>query len=151
MDWYCEHCGATFGEDEFRDCCPECGSNLVDECERCDWCYDWKNPETLVEFPFNGRTSICPDCFGQYEGKYRERFLKLPMNDPDRPGDTWDDYFKELMGVPVFKIHTFRDFIAWDDEANVVFYHFCKREMIRDAARRGRAANVKVNYSEVRK
>lgn len=151
MDWYCDRCGAIVYEydlPENLEC--SCGGSF-EECERCDWCYDWKNPETLVEFPFNGTSSICPDCFGQYEGKYRERFLKLPMNDPDRPGDTWDDYFKELRGVPVFKIHTFRDFIEWDDEANEAFYHFSKREMTREAVRRGRAANVKVHYTEVRK
>ncbi len=166
MKYYCTSCGEIFDEPEtYSECigefwgapayqdfaeCPYCGGEF-EETESCGFCLEDRNPETMIYFPASSFDKICPDCFGKYEGNYGQKFLTRHTNDPDSPCETWDDRFTELRGVPVFKVKTFRDFIAWDDEANEAFYHYCKREMTREAVKRGRAANVKVNYSEVRK
>lgn len=150
LKYYCEHCGAVFDEDDFYSDCPECGSNRVEECERCGFCNEWRNPEKMIWFPATSSDLICPDCFGKYEAEYRESFLKRPTKDPERPGETFADYFAEIKAVPVFKVKTFFDFIGFEDIANEEFFKFVKKQETRKAAERGKASNVVIHYKDRR-
>ena len=150
MKYYCASCGAVFDEDDFSWDCPECGSSFVEECERCGFCNELKNPDTMIWFPATSFDQICPDCFGKYEAEYREAFLTRPTNDPERPEETFQDYFDEIKAVPVFKVKTFFDFIGFEDIANEEFFKFVKEQETRKAAERGKKSNVKVHYSERR-
>ena len=165
LKYYCTSCGEIFDEPEtYSECvgefwgapayqdfaeCPYCGG-AFEETESCGYCLEDRNPETMIYFPASSFDKICPDCFGKYEAEYREAFLKRPTNDPERPGETYQDYFNEIKAVPAFKVKTFFDFIGEEEPANEAFFLFIKEQETRKAAARGKASNVVIHYKNRR-
>lgn len=166
MKYYCTSCGEIFDEpDSYSECvgefwgspayqefaeCPYCGG-AFEETESCGYCLGDKIPDTMIYFPASSYDQICQDCFGKYESEYRDEFLLRPTNDPDYPGETFQDYFDEIKSVPVFKVKSFFDFIREEDPANEAFFLFVKEHETRKAAERGKKSNVKVHYQETRR
>ena len=70
--WICNDCGAVFeNPDEYYEHdtgyhgmdCPHCGSDDIDEAERCSECDEWVNEKNLV----NG---LCPACIEKHANDY---------------------------------------------------------------------------------
>lgn len=151
MKWYCTNCGSIYDEDDLDELiCPHCDGGM-EECERCGWCNEWRNPETMMWFPCTGFDSICPECFKRECEPYKDEFLAKPMGDPEDPSFTWGQQFEDIKSVPVFKVNDFFDFIRWEEEANCKFFDFVKLKKLREAVERGKKSNVKVNYIETRR
>ena len=78
MKWYCHECESYFDEDEMKyekelhtelagmggDCCetfgvcPNCGSEDIEECEKCEVC-----GEEVVELHWVGNDRLCDECY----------------------------------------------------------------------------------------
>ena len=166
MSYYCTDCGRVFDEPySFTECvgefwgapayqsfseCPYCGGGY-EEAEPCGWCGTDHNPEEMMYFPASGYDMICRDCFAKECEPYKDEFLSRSMGDPEDPAYTWREHYEYVKSVPVFKVNSFFDFICWEESANEPFFLFVKEKKIREAAERGRAANAKIHYQEVKK
>ena len=80
--WYCEDCGETFDEPEIvtkttwchskyigyggyipdtESYCPHCGSDEIDECEKCDLCGEYFPPSQL-DYVGSSDFNACEEC-----------------------------------------------------------------------------------------
>lgn len=164
MSFYCTSCGKVFDEPyEYEECvgefwgapahqrfseCPYCGGGY-EEAESCGWCYGSFNPDELLYFPCTGYDRICRECLSELEEKYKSAFFKREVPE-EEPGFTYQDYF-DWYKTSKYGSDDFFQFLCDEEPANEAFFLFVKEMHVREAAERGKASNVKINYSEVKR
>lgn len=96
--WRCDNCGHTFHDEdsgrkeiyregiyaEYEKCCPDCGSEWIEEGKQCIYCGNWYAPD---EEGFDECCIPCRDdavnALKAYldEGKEMNRYQKIVMSD----------------------------------------------------------------------